>query len=131
LRIVHTALMSLLLGSAVPSVGFAQVLTPFESNPRPAYDERLTHLVPVATVSRVGDIVALDGARITIQIPIAPNCEFKGRQTLGVVVTVGRRRPGPRETSSTPPPPGYKRLGGDTDLLVRVSERLRAEAPHQ
>ena len=63
MRIVHTALLSLLLGSTVPSVGFAQVLTPFESNPMPAYDQRLRHLVPVATVSRVGDIVALDAAR--------------------------------------------------------------------
>jgi hypothetical protein len=63
MRIVHTALMSLLLGIAVPSIGVAQVLTSFQSNPMPAYDEGLDHVVPVATVSRVEDIVALDAAR--------------------------------------------------------------------
>ena len=64
MRIVHTALMSLLLGSAIPSVGFAQVLLPFEGKPWPRYDEHLNRAVPVATVSRVGDIFALAGGRI-------------------------------------------------------------------
>jgi hypothetical protein len=63
MRIVHTALMSLLLGGAIPSVGFAQVLLPFEGKPWPGYDEHLDHAVPVATVSRVGDIFALAHAR--------------------------------------------------------------------
>jgi hypothetical protein len=50
----------LLAGSAVPSVGSAQVLTlqPLR------YASSLDHAVPVATVSLVGDIVALGGARI-------------------------------------------------------------------
>lgn len=64
MRIVHTALLSLLLGSAVASVGFAQVLTPFDENPWPPYDQHLDHPVPVVTMSRVGDIVALSGARV-------------------------------------------------------------------
>ena len=65
MRILCPAMLSLLVVSAVPSVSFAQkVLTPFQSNPGPTYDERLDHAVPVATVSRVGDIVALEGARV-------------------------------------------------------------------
>jgi hypothetical protein len=64
MRIVHIALMSLVLGTAIPSVGFAQVLTPFEGKPWPRYSERLDHPVPVATVSRVGDFFTFAGARI-------------------------------------------------------------------
>jgi hypothetical protein len=64
MRIVHTALMSLLLSSASPSISVAQVLFPFEGKPWPRYDERLDRPVPVATVSRVGDFFALADARI-------------------------------------------------------------------
>jgi len=66
MRIAQTAVMSLMWAAVVPSVSFAQALTPFASRPGSIYDERLDHVVPVATVSRVGDIVALDGAR-TVQ----------------------------------------------------------------
>jgi hypothetical protein len=65
MRIAYPALMALLVASAVPSVGSAQVRTPFRS---PTPDQRFDHVVPVATVSLVGDIVALAGAR-TVQDP--------------------------------------------------------------
>jgi hypothetical protein len=61
---VQMVLMSLILASALPSVASAQVLTPFDENPGRIYDQHLDHSVPVFTVSRVGDIVALSGARI-------------------------------------------------------------------
>ncbi len=63
MRRLHTVLMGLLLGGAIPSVGFAQVLLPFEGKPWPRYNERLDHAVPVVTVSRVGDFFALAHAR--------------------------------------------------------------------
>jgi hypothetical protein len=64
MRIVHTAFLSLVLAGAVPSAGSAQVLTPFAEFPGLIHDQHLDHPVPVATVSRVGDIVTLSGARI-------------------------------------------------------------------
>lgn len=65
MRVLQTALLSLVLASAVPSVSFAQFpLTPFDENPWPIYDQHLDRPVPVATVSRVNDIVALAGARV-------------------------------------------------------------------
>ena len=57
MRIAYSTVMTLLLGSAVPAIGLAQVLTPF-SDQHPAH--RLDRLVPVATVNLVGDVVALD-----------------------------------------------------------------------
>src|SRR6187200_2338776 len=59
MRIVHSAFAILMAVTAVPAIGSAQVRAlevykPFS----------LDHAVPVATVSLVGDIVALDGARI-------------------------------------------------------------------
>ena len=57
MRIAYSTVMTLLLGSAVPASGLAQVLTPF-SDQHPAH--RLDRLVPVATVNLVGDVVALD-----------------------------------------------------------------------
>jgi hypothetical protein len=62
MRIGYPALMSLLLASAAPTNAVAQVLTlpayPYP-HPRP-----LEHAVPVATVSLVGDVVTLEGARV-------------------------------------------------------------------
>lgn len=62
MRIVHTAFVILPAVCVVSSVGFAQVLVPF---PTPTnYDSGLDHSLPVATFSRVGDIVALDKGRV-------------------------------------------------------------------
>src|SRR6478672_11028678 len=62
MRVAHSALMSLLLASAVPTYALAQVLTlPAYASPHP---QSLDHTVPVATVSLVGDVVTLGGARI-------------------------------------------------------------------
>ncbi len=60
MRIAYPALMSLVTVSVVTSVGSAQVLTPLSGGQHFGLD----HAVPVATVSRVGDIVAPGGARI-------------------------------------------------------------------
>src|SRR3954466_295590 len=60
MRIAYSALMTLLLSSAVPSVSFAQVLVPCQ--PR---DEAIKDVVPVATVTRVGDAIALGDAQPT------------------------------------------------------------------
>jgi hypothetical protein len=60
MRIAYSALMALLVTGAVPSSGAAQVLTLDQLG----YRWSLDHAVPVATVSLVGDIVALDGARV-------------------------------------------------------------------
>jgi hypothetical protein len=61
MRNVHTTVLTLLVVTAVPSVGVAQVLTLEPSGGR---RQSLDHAVPVATVSLVGDIVSLDGGRI-------------------------------------------------------------------
>jgi hypothetical protein len=61
MRVTYSALIALLVASAVPSVGWAQVLTPFAGARN---DQRLDHVVPVATVNLVGDMVALADARI-------------------------------------------------------------------
>jgi hypothetical protein len=66
MRIVRAAVMSLMWIGVVPRVSVAQVTSPFDSSPGPTSDERLDRVVPVATVSRVGDIAALDRAR-TVQ----------------------------------------------------------------
>src|SRR4051812_6274758 len=66
MRIAEATLMSLAVAVAVPSAAGAQVLTPFLGNPWPLYDERLDHPVPVATVSRVDDLVSLSHPR-TVQ----------------------------------------------------------------
>jgi hypothetical protein len=66
MRIAEATLMSLAVAVAVPSGAGAQVLTPFLGNPWPLYDERLDHPVPVATVSRVDDLVSLSHPR-TVQ----------------------------------------------------------------
>jgi hypothetical protein len=63
MRVAYSALMILVMASAVPSVGEAQVLNPF-GDPGKHDRARLDHVVPVATVSRVGDIVALADARV-------------------------------------------------------------------
>ena len=60
MRIVHSAFVTLLAVSAVPSSGLAQVLSLDHGGHRYSFD----HAVPVATVSLVGDIVALDDARV-------------------------------------------------------------------
>lgn len=214
MRIASTALMILVAASAARSVAVAQILTPpWDAN----YDQRLAHPVPIATVSRVGDIVAVDGSRtvddgrgepfvlgnamldlhdpvhakvvftmsnateapvlledimivetrwcsvpdqnhplaypsagyraagrydptqlqpgekVTIQIPIAPSCPvFKGVETLGVLVEVGR--PAPQEWSSTPELRATtNRFSRDKPLFFfRVLDRLHAEtASHQ
>jgi hypothetical protein len=59
MRIAYSALLTLLVASAVPSVGVAQVFLP-ESRLR--HDLRLDHVVPVATVSRLGQPIALADA---------------------------------------------------------------------
>jgi hypothetical protein len=64
MRVVYSAFVTLLAVCAAPSTGVAQVLLPFEGKPWPGYNERLDRAVPVATVSRVGDIFALADARI-------------------------------------------------------------------
>jgi hypothetical protein len=207
MRFGRTALMSLVLVGAVQAVGVGQVLTPFEGKPWPRYNERLDYAVPVVTVSRVGDIVALAGARVveddrgepfvlgkatldlrdpshakvvftmtnateapilfkdlpigqvrlcstgdgkhpfaypsvhgrtadgmhdprslqpaervTIQIPVAPYC----RDTLGIIVHVGR--PGPGEWSSTPALRADTYFRTTKELFFRVFDRLRTEA---
>jgi len=71
MRIVFSALMTLVVASAVPSFGFAQVLTPFDPLPE-NYDQRLDHLVPVAAVSLVGEPVTLSDARIVKDPPGLP-----------------------------------------------------------
>jgi hypothetical protein len=63
MRITYSALMVFLATIAAPSVGLAQVLTPFslwERDPLHQNRLRLDHVVPVATVNLVGDVVALD-----------------------------------------------------------------------
>lgn len=63
MRILYSAFVTLLAMTAVPAVGVAQVLLPFEGKPWPTYNERLDRAVPVATVSHVGDMFALADAR--------------------------------------------------------------------
>lgn len=202
MRAVPATTLTLLLISAAPSISFAQVLTPFDSFPSPPYNERLDHPVPVATVARVGDIIALDGGRtvedgrgepfvlgaatldlrdrahakilftmanatetpillddvvvqearfcsvpgqnhpvgfpfvggraggfhgaeelppggrVTVQIPVPPNCAGKGVDTVGIVVRVGR--PGPHESSSSPSIRATTTFYPDKELLSRV-----------
>jgi hypothetical protein len=60
MRIAYSAVVALLVIGAVPPVGVAQVLTLDQHG----YRWSLDHAVPVATVSLVGDIVALGGARV-------------------------------------------------------------------
>jgi hypothetical protein len=62
MRIAYSVLITAVMASTVPSVSFAQVLRPFD--PHGDYDQRVDHVVPVATVSRVGDIATLADARI-------------------------------------------------------------------
>ena len=59
MRMGHPVLMSLLLGSAIPSVAFAQAFLA-ESHLR--HDLYLDHVVPVATVSRLGQPIELADA---------------------------------------------------------------------
>ena len=59
MRIADSALLTLLVASAVPSVGFARALLD-ESHLR--HDLHLDHVVPVATVSRLGQPVELADA---------------------------------------------------------------------
>ena len=56
MRCVHTAVLTLLAASAVPSVAFAQIVIPYR-NFHSA--DRLDHALPVATVTRTGDPIAL------------------------------------------------------------------------
>lgn len=57
MRIMQAAVLTLLVASAVPSVGFAQIVinTPHRWN----HVDRLDHVLPVATVTRTGDSIAL------------------------------------------------------------------------
>lgn len=59
MRIAYSAFVTLLAVTAVPAIGSAQVRALEVYKPH-----SLDHAVPVATVSLVGDIVALEGARI-------------------------------------------------------------------
>jgi hypothetical protein len=63
MRITYSALITLMLASAVPSVGLAQVLSPFLGKTL-REERRLDHVVPVATVNLVGDMVALADPRV-------------------------------------------------------------------
>jgi hypothetical protein len=58
MRIAYSALMSVLLASAVPSVCFAQVSVPCHSR-----DQTSKEVVPVATMTRLGDAIALADAQ--------------------------------------------------------------------
>ena len=62
MRVAYPALMSVLLASAAPTHALAQVISlPAYAYPHPRPFDRA---VPVATVSLVGDVVTLEGARI-------------------------------------------------------------------
>ena len=64
------------------------------------------------------------GEKVTIQIPVAAYC----KNTLGIIVNVGR--PGPGEWSSTPALRASTYFRTTKELFFRVFERLRAEATH-
>ena len=64
MRITYSALLTLLLANAVPSLVAAQDLSP--NWPMPPYDQHLDHVVPIATVARVGGRLALANPR-TVQ----------------------------------------------------------------
>jgi hypothetical protein len=62
MRCAYSAVVTLLAVWAVPSASATQqMLTLFDN---PFHDQHLDHAVPVATVSSIGDIVALGNARI-------------------------------------------------------------------
>lgn len=58
MHLAYSALISLLLASAIPSVSSAQVLVPCL-----ARDEAIKDVVPVAAVTRLGDAIALADAQ--------------------------------------------------------------------
>jgi hypothetical protein len=60
MRIAHTTAIALLLAGAISSASSAQVLTPFQT---PKADQRLDQAVPVASVSLIGEPIALADAR--------------------------------------------------------------------
>jgi hypothetical protein len=102
MRIVHIALTSLLLGGAVPSVSFAQVVIPYTKAAASLVD-RLDHSVPVATVVRStdsaiglaypkpGDGFVLGSAKLDLKDPDHPMVAFtmtNGAQTPMLLSTV-------------------------------------------
>lgn len=64
MRIAYAALATLLTVTAFPSTGSCQVLTLHDYGNPLRHAHNLDRAVPVATVSLVDDIVALDGARV-------------------------------------------------------------------
>ena len=62
MRIAYSTVMTLLLVSAIPAIGLAQVLSPFRDTDQ--REHRLDRLVSVATVNLVGDVVALADSRV-------------------------------------------------------------------
>jgi hypothetical protein len=58
MRIAYSGLITVLVASALPSVGFAQIVIPYTKADSSRTD-RLDHAVPVATVTRTGDAIVL------------------------------------------------------------------------
>jgi hypothetical protein len=58
MRIMKAAVLTLLAASAGPSVGFAQIVIPY-TKAEESHVDRLDHAVPVGTVTRTGDPIAL------------------------------------------------------------------------
>lgn len=100
MRRACSGIVTLLAMCAVPPIdGAQQAVTVFDNTPHDR--QRLEHPVPVATVSRVGDIVALGDARI---VPNPPGEPFVvGAATLNVS-DPSHPRIGFTMTNTTPQP---------------------------
>jgi hypothetical protein len=65
MRIAYSGLIAVLVASALPSVGFAQIVIPY-TKAELSYTDRLDHAVPVATVTRTGDAIALGDPKLGV-----------------------------------------------------------------
>lgn len=142
MRIPLSAFAVFVVTAAIPSTGIAQVLAPFRPAPR---EHRLEHVVPVATVNLVGDVVELADP-VIVQVPSAEpfvlgaaslDLRDPAHGTIRFTMTNASRRPIPWNTvefsvERADPVPMEDQMRGAPDLFFcRLSRRGLAAFPQE